>query len=146
MQVTVDLMSFKISVAVMGHVEFACATVFTGVVGEADGNRSSLLTVSAQARTRQREGSPDFCMVTVSPIVLFFCRWKVMDTDSERWSWWCVCGRSLRFRKNWMSWSVIVLVRHSAVLPESEYSQDRIAKNRAPMRRIAQAQQSGVMA
>eukprot|EP00957_Ditylum_brightwellii_P054723 4146620-Ditylum_brightwellii.AAC.1 len=39
--------------------------------------------------------------------------------------------------KNQMSWSVIVLVRQSAVLPESEYSQDCIAKNRAPMRRIA---------
>jgi len=72
MRVTVDLMSSKILVAVMGLVECACATVFTGVVGEADGNMSSLLTVSAQARTGQRVGSPDLCMVMVSPMEFFF--------------------------------------------------------------------------
>eukprot|EP00957_Ditylum_brightwellii_P010536 797904-Ditylum_brightwellii.AAC.1 len=54
----------EISVAVMDCVVFACATVFTSVVGEVAGNRSSCLTVSAQARTGQREGSPDLCIVT----------------------------------------------------------------------------------
>eukprot|EP00957_Ditylum_brightwellii_P002391 183247-Ditylum_brightwellii.AAC.1 len=99
MWVTLDLMSSKILVAVMGHVELACVTVFTGVVGEADGNTSNLLTVSAQARTGQMVGSPDLCMV-------------VVEGDGDG-----VGEKELA--KNLMSWSVIVLVRRSAVLPEN---------------------------
>ena len=81
MQGTVVWMLSRISLAVTGHLIEPIVTVLTVVVGETEGRANNCLTVFAHARTGQIEGSPDLCMVTVFPIMLFFWRRIAMEME-----------------------------------------------------------------